>query len=1343
MGWENYSYKYTLDSNGNTLSSSAKVPVCVAVCTQEEYTVYNVENPDKPIVLGNWQTIYHNFTDWKIVSSRVQLVRYYAASTAKITLATDILDLNGIIPPPGLSYSSKVPELNASNYDPEHVVTWGSNSTYKEKSYELRPEMKIEIFMGYINKFESVEKYITKSADNKFVLNPKVFSKVFNGIIDSVELKLGRGENPQDGITCTVIARDHLRFLIDNKFFGSLKVPKANLASTSGVSRNEIMRALIVQGSAGACTPGDTTLLFHPSGRPPMKLSGLMEKDIQGSKNGLSVLGGVGVPFSIADQFPVDALRWFSLVETIPRELYCDIESGKIAWTIRSLGEAYKTQPDGNLFGELETFQESVNIDDGTLPEDIIYNQISQISRPNVSFDLTDATSLYSGILGSYSGSELPAGYEHWFFGFLQEISDNFDVFKGSSLANVGYILTSGPGNPIYSSNNNGNQSFIKGESGFTEIDLTKQDDPLEAVGQTALRPIDYSNYTIAEPSTLIPRPVFLYVRESAKKLKKLYETSWQEELSSLSTLVSQDIVTIREALRIAIKAYKDASPKALSLALSSSTAEDKLTYEKYEKFLKDNPAPEPGETRINMTNVQSYAAAFYRPLKLKSSAKTDGRDALFSSPNTNEVERDEPISFSELPVGINILRGESDPWVYTYKRQAKNKSGATIQPNIISAHASWMTLGMITKFTLLNPSATKGSGGVGVRVSHSLRGNPFGALGTIKEVNKQNLVSIWKNTDGIIDAGEVVDPADAAALNRATFDFSSRDINLRNYNLSTSMADINGPLKFLSKIRYPVRHRYFWDETGDSKTTDVVADLILNAMMSIYSRDVHSVDLLVPLNPDIRPGHVLETHNLGYFNGDQFRIEGVIHMFASGGVQNGCTTMLVGVSKEGSQDPVKARKLLVEVIKLQNLKLADALKLPTDSSQVQKDAEQISSTTRGQVAANACRSLDFRPLRNINANLFATLVDRISAYYPRHVDQCPVTTQFLRYYGQNTDNTIVNLTENLFNNTYGLAGRVFGLEDAGVEENINVRDAYRKHLYSYCFNWLASTGGEITSYDDYQESNINWDENYGVNYEESKKQFTVFLRRFADCLNELRNFIDNQNDLTEVNAFINQVSSGLYPDEFFRAIHQSGDFNNFIETNKPIIKFRAEARICPQSIGLMQTRFNEITRTGIDYTLALLGVPLASQADTHELRSSAEMIQNIKDHLESIMQYNYNSSQSYFMGSRARVQFSYTRQFQVAHYLIENPSYFRKTPYYTANQRLSLELAYSYCVNAHTYFPTRLDEVNSRLPADSRVRSQNNERMEQVLAYLRRQMAAYASQINANRVGAKFGIVD
>ena len=342
MGWVPNSkggvnYSYVMSDSDHTLpNSSETVPTCIVVCTQPQYNAHTASGI-KP--LGGWKRVFHSNTAWKVLNARVQLVRYYAASSARIALGIDLPFLESPIPAPGLEYSGTAPK----EFDARRYSLFGTESGTKDDPYtqEVRPEMEIEIWMGYLSKFDEVGKYVSLT----YEVNPVKFTKVFTGVIDTVDLKLGRGDSPSDGVNCIITARDRMRFLIDTKIFGGITIPGQDF--TTGVDRTKIVQTLITQGSNGACTPA-SELLFHPSGRPPMKLfggaTGVTKEHTGALANGAS-------PYALLDQFPVDAIRWFSSIETVPRELYCDPNTGNIAWSCRLRGEPYKRTKDASLFG--------------------------------------------------------------------------------------------------------------------------------------------------------------------------------------------------------------------------------------------------------------------------------------------------------------------------------------------------------------------------------------------------------------------------------------------------------------------------------------------------------------------------------------------------------------------------------------------------------------------------------------------------------------------------------------------------------------------------------------------------------------------------------------------------------------------------------------------------------------------------------------------------------------------------------------------------------------------------------------------------------------------------------
>lgn len=930
MGWseDRTKYYYTMSDNDNTLTNSKEnVPACIVVCKQKAYEIISPSGSKK--TLGGWETIFHSKTDWKVISARVQSVRYYAASTAKVSLAIDIPEISGLIPPPGLSYTTTNPQLSAKNYKVNLVDEFNNGtSSATVETFEIRPEMQIEIYLGYISGFNSIENFYSNQG-GRYKVNTKYFTKVFNGIIDEVNVKLGRGENPMDGISCTIVARDHMRYLIDNKFFGSLTVPGQNFSSQQGVNRNEIIKALVNQGSGAAVTTAEDPFL-HPSGRPPMVISGYYENEATaGSKpEQTSVLKAAGVPFPIADQFPVDAIRWFSQIETLPRELFCEVETGKIAWTVRMLGEPYKTSSDGALFSGLQAYQDAL----------------------------------------------------------------------------------------------------IRGEK------------------------------------------------------------------------------------------------------------------------------PDPNKIQVK---------------------------------------------------NIDILRGSDNPWKYSYKvslNTTYNKKPYKIMSNVISGHSSWSTFGLITQFMLLNPASISGVASVGARHSHSL----FLTQGDVVTPSSAQLSNdiMYKKT---LSGDKTLPAQDPSLYNSQDAASSTRqDTQIRN-------STVVGPLRFMSKINYPVRTRYVWDETSDSTLTAEEADKILSQMMSIYSRDIEAADLVVPMNPDIRPGHAIDLYNTGYFNGQRFRVESVIHMFASGGVQNGCTTALAAVSTQGSLDPR-------DVVKF----LADQVSLTLGTTEV-KGFKDILNSHDAEVF---CRPLDFTALYSlVNAfridnflNIIFPVISittrdplegGISQEYnippmPRNVYDAIKHFSDKHFYSVFPDFLVNYITRDL---TQDGDGDDRLKRQAREEFKAHFLELFLRRLTKYSFSYLASYGvldtkevplstaigttsvgvADINVYQILPQQSPAWGIDYGINHKQDYDDFSEFLKDTVSLIETCHTEYSassttsfNGDYHSNYNHFYNlfRVDKTLPGDpisNFIRLLHRYPNsttnqgpvpnFAVFIEENAEKIKFRYELNLCPQAV--------------------------------------------------------------------------------------------------------------------------------------------------------------------------------
>jgi hypothetical protein len=1166
MGWsvDRDKYNFVLAHNNNTLPNPKglnSVPSCIVVCTQKSYKVFG-ENPGEEISLGGWQIAFHNKSEWKVVNSRVQTVRYYAASTAKVTLAIDLKELDGKIPPPGLTYNDRVKnkKFRADNYHQDQVIEFAgpySKKAYEEQTYEIRPEMQIEIYMGYVNNLENnglTEEFDINTQSYSYTVDPRFYTKVFNGIIDSVDLKLGKGDNPNDGVTCTVVARDNIRYLLDNKFFGMLAVKDSNgnlvdFSSSAGVDRTRIVQALVEQGSAGQCKIADPDLFFHPSGRPSMKINSLYETEEGQKTAGLvkgqtPILAGAGVPFQIADQVPVDAIRWFSQIETLPRELYCEIESGDIAWTIRMLGEPYRTSPDGTLFGAIQVInpEAGVSYNPNTVVSSdlkgIIYKLLKNTRADRIlNYEPSDAETLLRVIQQEYDAYAQREPLLRTIYPLsvlLGQIylESGFNPYVDVDIErNIAYTNELPRGrNPVIENRNRANPfnpgGSSGGASGFTQILLYTHWGGANNPGNGVAARVTNGNfdlfvdYSRRIDSSKIPQPVIYYLRCQLELILSY--------INILRDPYSRRRIDTASATLLATRFYISRNVSAWNTLVNSGR---NFSYNDYTNIADASAS----------TEVIRYVPRVVEAQRKFSFASGDTNyTAEQPSQPTAAVNASSEVSDKSKCVhGIEILRGEKDPWLYSYKRTVRsfvNGQQKTVYPNIISAKSSWTTLGVITKFTLVHPANSKSTGNINVRSQHSLFGNPLQSLANSPE--KSNLKKVFRASTGLPDYSKYtcVDPSASSAAAQETLSSLTRDDEEEMINPQTNQisADgVNAPLKFLSKIRFPVRHRYLWDESSDSTISDKVCDLILNAMMNIYGQDIQSIDFVAPLNPDIRPGHVVQVHNMGFYDQEQFRVEGVIHMFASGGVQNGCTTMIVGVSKQASQDPVEAVKLLEEIAKLQSMSII-GLKTSDIGSSIKNSSGSAPNLNMAAATLNAAKAFNRGLARRID---YRYLV------------------------GFFHDNYAKNVYDNL---TPESKSSFTSLDDMKSQANVL--------FYNYCFNYLATFLGEIVTQDVYESNSTSgWPRQYNIDIKRAHSELSSFLTRLQSTSSDP------------------QYAISKNVDTLMRAIPTFNEFKSFIKINAETINFRKNLGLCPQGLIFTEELASRInTNTVADFTKEL-----------------------------------------------------------------------------------------------------------------------------------------------------------
>lgn len=176
---------------------------------------------------------------------------------------------------------------------------------------------------------------------------------VFYGIVDTVKERGGSGEG--DGITLTILARDAMSLLVDNKIRGQYRPQTLQRFNRAYVIRDLLWRGAAIEYVQ--FVPKDTA-----DGKPG-------DKNIPGRRSALKDGAGTILPANfgptncsirvgnielsnrldippnmtnqpessivLMDRFPLDVIKHFSLVETAPRELWADQRTGEIHWMYR------------------------------------------------------------------------------------------------------------------------------------------------------------------------------------------------------------------------------------------------------------------------------------------------------------------------------------------------------------------------------------------------------------------------------------------------------------------------------------------------------------------------------------------------------------------------------------------------------------------------------------------------------------------------------------------------------------------------------------------------------------------------------------------------------------------------------------------------------------------------------------------------------------------------------------------------------------------------------------------------------------------------------------------------
>lgn len=249
---------------------------------------------------------------WKLFSCTVSLTRLWACSSAQIVITRPI--------------------LTDADRHIDIMAEFGKLGMLPEKPLVIR--------LGYAKRPNSDD---AESA------------RVFFGYIDTIRID-GNSRYMKATISC----RDPMRFLIENKFSGSIYETNAQVFAKDGVgdtaqpkgfknglSKGAIISWLISSGSNGGCKPGKID-------------EGRVLKTPQ------AVLDGTFQNFNLMNKFPLEVIKHIGTLEAEPKEFYADVDTGLINWTGRET-----VSPAPNSFfnpGSAWTYSFLVTAPDGTPP---------------------------------------------------------------------------------------------------------------------------------------------------------------------------------------------------------------------------------------------------------------------------------------------------------------------------------------------------------------------------------------------------------------------------------------------------------------------------------------------------------------------------------------------------------------------------------------------------------------------------------------------------------------------------------------------------------------------------------------------------------------------------------------------------------------------------------------------------------------------------------------------------------------------------------------------------------------------------------------------------------------
>lgn len=220
-----------------------------------------------------------NFADdWVIVSIKVNQTRFWACSSAVITLARPMLD-------------------------PDEVT----------RPAPVHPEMLLAIDLGYDSRLYGLPE-------------ARRLRRVLTGYVDTISYK-GTAKR----MVCQIMLRDRVRFLIDNKLFKVYTVDATGDGSqtfdVTGQNRTDLIKSLISDGAGNweDDTPviprDDRNINAEPSERLPLPI--ITDPDTS-----------VGQLYNVMNRFPIDIVKHLSSLEGSPREFFAD-PYGRLHWVKR------------------------------------------------------------------------------------------------------------------------------------------------------------------------------------------------------------------------------------------------------------------------------------------------------------------------------------------------------------------------------------------------------------------------------------------------------------------------------------------------------------------------------------------------------------------------------------------------------------------------------------------------------------------------------------------------------------------------------------------------------------------------------------------------------------------------------------------------------------------------------------------------------------------------------------------------------------------------------------------------------------------------------------------------